>query len=105
MKITILAVALAAAIGANADTFTGVITDTMCGHNHEMMKDHLPNQCVKMCTKGRASYALYDGTMVMKLSDQKTPAKFAARKVTVTGTLDHKNKMIKVSSIELADGN
>jgi hypothetical protein len=41
----------------------------------------------------------------LKLSDQKTPAKFAARKVTITGTLDHKHKMIKVSSIELVDGN
>ena len=37
----------------------------------------------------------------MKLSDQKTPAKFAARKVKITGTLDHKKNIIKVSSIEL----
>ena len=105
MRITFLAVALAAAIGAKADTFTGVITDTMCGTNHEVMKDHLPDQCIKMCTKGQASYALYDGSMVMKLSDQKTPAKFAARRVKITGTLDHKSKMIKVSSIKPVDGN
>jgi len=88
------------AIAARADTFTGVITDTMCGANHDMMKGHPADQCVKLCAKGQASFALYDGTTVFKLSDQKTPARFAAQKVKVTGTLDPKNKTIKVSSIE-----
>ena len=101
MRINFLAIILVAAIGAKADTFTGVITDTMCSSSHEMMHDHLHDQCVKMCTKGQASYALYDGTRLMKLSDQKTPARFAARKVKITGTLDHKKNIIKVSSIEL----
>jgi hypothetical protein len=88
------------AIAAKADTFTGVITDTMCGANHNMMKGHPADQCVKICSKGQYSYALYDGSNVFKLSDQKTPAKFAAQKVKVTGTLDPKNNTIKVSSIE-----
>ena len=88
------------AIAAKAETFTGVITDTMCGANHNMMKGHPADQCVKICSKGQYSYALYDGSNVFKLSDQKTPAKFAAQKVKVTGTLDPKNNTIKVSSIE-----
>jgi hypothetical protein len=92
------------AVFAKADTFTGVITDTMCGANHNMMKNHPPDQCVKMCAKGQYSYALYDGSNVFKLSDQKTPAKFAAQKVKVSGTLDQKNNTIKVSSIEPIDG-
>ena len=100
-KIPLLTIPFAAlAIAAEADTFTGVITDTMCGAKHDMMKDHPADQCIRMCTKGRYSYALFDGTNVFKLSDQKTPAKFAAQNVKVTGTLDQKNNTIKVSSIE-----
>ncbi len=95
------------AIGAQAaETFTGVITDTMCGAKpHTMMKDHTPPECVKMCIKGPYVYALFDGTTVIKLSDQKTSAKFAARKVKVTGTYDEKSKSIKVASIEPVDEN
>jgi hypothetical protein len=36
------------------------------------------------------------------LSDQKTPDKFAAQKVTVVGTLDAKTKTIRVQSISAA---
>lgn len=107
MKKTIFFIIVLAAVtvGAKADTFNGVITDMMCGANHNMMKNHPADQCVKMCAKGQSSYALYDGTNVLKLSDQKTPARFAAQKVKVTGTLDTKNNTIKVSSIEPIDGN
>jgi len=90
---------------AQAETLTGVITDTMCGARHGMIKDQPADQCVKMCAKGRYVYALFDGNNVVKLSDQKTAAKYAAQKVKVTGTLDGKTKTIKVSSIEPLDGN
>ena len=103
--LTLLAVI--AAIGAHAaETYTGVITDTMCGAKpHTMMKDHTPPECVRMCIKGPYVYALFDGAMVMKLSDQKTSAKYAARRVRVTGTYDGKSKTIKVASIEPLDEN
>jgi hypothetical protein len=101
--LTLMFAALAAT--AQADTFTGVITDTMCGAKHGMMKNQTDDQCVKICTRGEASYALFDGKNVIKLSDQKTPAKYAAQKVKVTGTLDSKNNTIKVTSIEPAGGN
>ena len=45
---------------------------------------------------------LYDGKEAYTLSDQKTPEKFAAKKVTVTGTLDAKTKAIQVDSIAAA---
>ena len=83
-------------------TFTGVITDTMCGAKHDM-KGHSDADCVKLCTKGSAQYALFDGESVLKLSDQKNPARYAAQRVKVTGTLDQKNKIIRVISIEAAD--
>lgn len=97
---TLVLAALAASCYA-AETFTGVITDTMCGAKpHTMMKDHTPPECVKMCVKGPYVYALNDGTTIMKLSDQKTSARYAAQKVKVTGTYDEKSKTIKVVSIE-----
>jgi hypothetical protein len=86
-------------------TFTGVITDTMCGVklHSAMMKDKTEAECVKLCVKGPHAYALYDGSNVMKLSDQSAPAKYAAHKVTVTGTYDEKSKTLKVVSIEPAE--
>jgi hypothetical protein len=89
---------------ATAETFTGVITDTMCGAKpHTMMKGHTDPECVKMCVKGPHVYALLDGTNVMRLSDQKVPAQYAAQKVRVAGSYDEKAKTIKVTSIEPLD--
>ncbi len=81
-------------------TFTGVITDTMCGAKHSMVKDQPDDQCIKMCTRGSSEYALFDGASVLKLSDQKTSAKFAAKRVKITGVYNDKTKTIKVSSME-----
>ena len=81
-------------------TFSGVITDTMCGAKHNMVKDQPDEQCIKMCTKGSSEYALYDGNTVMKLTDQKTSAKYAAKRVKVTGVYNEKTKTIKVTSIQ-----
>jgi hypothetical protein len=83
-----------------ADTFTGVITDTMCGAKHGMMKNQPDAQCVRTCVKGQYAYALFDGTNVILLSDQKTAAKYGTQKVTVTGSYNAKTKTIKVQSIE-----
>ena len=64
----------------------------MCGAKHSMMKNKPDAECVKMCVKGQSVYALFDGTKVIGLSDQKTPAKYGAQKVKVTGTLRRKNQ-------------
>lgn len=87
---------------ALAETFTGVVTDTMCGAKHTMMKDQPDDKCVRMCVKGSSEYALFDGQNVFKLSDQSKPARFAAQKAKVTGALDLKTKTIKITSIEPA---
>jgi len=103
MKQTLtLVFAATLAFAANQpQTFTGVITDTMCGKTHGMTPGQSDDKCIAMCVKGSATqYALYDGNAVFKLSDQKTPAKFAAKRVRVTGTLDEKTHTIKVTSIE-----
>lgn len=102
VKTTALLFVMAAASGAA--TFTGTITDTMCGARHGMMKGQPDDACVRTCVKNTsAQYALYDGQTVMRLSDQKAPARFAGAKVKVTGTYDEKSKTIKVASIEAAE--
>jgi hypothetical protein len=98
--VALAALALAAAAPA-AQKFTGTITDDMCGGKHASMNMGPDDKCVTECVKTmNAKYALYDGKEVYKLTDQKAPAKFVAKKVTVTGTLDDKTKTIKVDSIE-----
>ncbi|MBZ5617384.1 MAG: hypothetical protein LAQ69_01435 [Acidobacteriia bacterium] len=84
--------------------FTGTITDDMCAKaDHKDMKMASDEKCVEECIKGmKGKYVLYDGKDSWVLSDQKAPAKFAAKKVTVTGTLDEKTKTIKVDKIEAA---
>ena len=103
-----IAIAVASAalmFGAPASqTFTGTITDDMCAKaDHKDMKMGSDEKCVNECIKGMGGkYVLYDGKDAYVLSDQLTPAKFAAKKVTVTGTLDAKTKTIKVDKIEAA---
>jgi hypothetical protein len=93
----------AGALLAGAATFNGVITDTMCGKNHAMMGVKPDSKCVLECVKDKSvKFALYDGKEVYVLSDQKTPEQFAGQKVTVTGTLNEKTKILKVDSISAA---
>jgi hypothetical protein len=100
MKLLYLTLALAAVLNAAPQqTFNGVITDTQCGSMHSM-KGHSDADCVKMCVKGSSQYALFDGQRILKLSDQKTPTKFTAQRVKVTGVYDQKSETIKVASIE-----
>ena len=104
MKKQIALVIASAALAFGADTFTGTITDDMCANaDHKDMKMGNDEKCVTECVKGMSGkYVLYDGKASYVLSDQKTPAKFAAKKVTVTGTLDAKTKTIKVDKIVAA---
>ena len=105
-RVILLAAAIATTIAAaDQQTFTGVITDTMCGKSHGMVAGQPDDKCVATCVKGTSSqYALYNGQSVLKLSDQKTPSKYAAQRVKVTGTLNEKTQTIKVSSIEPQGG-
>jgi len=105
-RLIILSVALAGILAAaDQQTLSGVITDTMCGKAHGMVPGQPDDKCIAMCVKGTSGqYALYDGKSVLKLTDQKTPAKYAAQHVKVTGTLNEKTHTIKVSSIEPEGG-
>jgi hypothetical protein len=98
-------VSLSAAQAPKSQIFTGIITDSMCatGDHSKMQMGPTDADCVKACVAAHgATYVLTDGAKVYELSDQKTPEKFAAQKVTVTGTLDAKTNKITVRSMTAA---
>jgi hypothetical protein len=99
----IVPLALAAAL-ASAATFTGVVSDSMCKRDHKAMKMGPDAECTRACIRAskEAKYVLLDGQNVYALSDPKTAEKFAAQRVTVTGTLDSKSGTLQVATIEAA---
>ena len=107
MKPSILGLAAIAvfAVAADQHTFTGVITDSMCAradHSH-MQMGPTDAECTIACVQVHdASYVLFDGKSAYTLSDQKTPEKFAGKKVIVKGTLNAKTNTIQVDSIAAA---
>jgi hypothetical protein len=90
-------------LGAAAkQTYTGVITDTMCGADHKQMGVTPESKCVRECVKAGSKYALLVGKDVYTLSDQQTPGKYAGEKVKVTGQLNPNTKILAVDKIEPA---
>jgi hypothetical protein len=104
--LTLIVACTVLSFAEGSKTYVGVITDTMCAGDHAAMKVTPDARCVKDCVRdGRTfKYALVDGTHVYKLSDQETPAKFAGRKVTVTGVLYPKTNILRVERIDASAG-
>jgi hypothetical protein len=72
---------------AFAETFTGTVSDTMCGKKH-MMPGVGDAKCVQECIKDGADYALVIGDKVYTLKGDKTQLnKLAGAKVVVDGQL------------------
>jgi hypothetical protein len=92
-----------AASAAKIQTFTGTVSDAMCGAQHMMEGD--PATCLRTCVSKGSKYALVVGDKVYTLdsSSQKTLDtlnKLAAQKATVKGTVD--GDTITVSSVAAA---
>ena len=106
MKHLIMSLVAVAALSAapGKQTFTGIITDSMCAADHSHMRmGPTDAECTIACISAHgATYVLYDGKDVYTLSDQRTPETFAAQKVRVIGTLDAKTKTIEVDSVSAA---
>lgn len=80
---------LPALAAGNTETFTGKVSDTMCGAKHK--EGIAPADCVRACVKDGAKYALVVGDKVYTLdtSDQATMDKLnkpAWEEAKVTGT-------------------
>jgi hypothetical protein len=117
MKKLILTLALtgAAFAATSPQTFVGEISDSQCalnvhsktGSHKEMTVNHTMGnteaECVEACVRSGGQYVLVTPKKIFKLSDQKQPAGFPARRVKVQGTLDEKTGTIQVQSITAAD--
>jgi hypothetical protein len=89
--------------GANLaaqQTWTGQISDSMCGAKHTMggMTDRA---CTEMCVKGKGKYVFVTGGKVYQIADQtdKALATHAGRTVVLTGVM--KSDTVTVSKIEM----
>ena len=103
--LTLIAMNAVLSFAEGSKAYVGVITDTMCTTDHKPMKVTPDAKCVKDCVRDGKTfhYALLDGTKVYKLSDQETPARFAGRKVKVTGVLYTKTNILKVERIDASN--
>jgi len=91
------------ALGAEANSYTGIVSDSMCGAKHAMPGDDA--SCTRECVGKGSKYALVVGDKVYTLETSEKNAlaaldKQAGAKVTVTGS--EKDGTITVSSVKAA---
>ena len=89
-------------INARADSagqsFSGLITDEICGSRHNMGSGRTSAECARICARKGAKYALVDGDKKFTLDgNQDDLAKLAGQRVNVAGTLNGDN--IKITSL------
>jgi len=98
-----VALSVSTAFAAKGKTFTGTVSDSMCGAKHAMPGNDAA--CTRACVSKGSKYALVVGDKVYTLdtSDKSildTLDKQAGSKVTVAGT--EKDNTIAVSSVKAA---
>jgi hypothetical protein len=91
------------AFAAKASTFTGTVSDSMCGAKHAMAGDDA--SCTRTCVSKGSKYALVVGDKVYTLDTSDKAAldtldKHAGAKVTVTGS--EKDNTITVTKVTAA---
>jgi hypothetical protein len=89
---------LPASAAGSTETFTGKVSDAMCGAKHK--EGIAPAACVRACVKNGAKYALVVGDKVYTLdtSDQATMVKLnqlAWEEANVTGTANGDTILVK----------
>src|SRR5579864_49571 len=96
IAVMVFGTALLAAAADKPQTYTGTVTDAMCGATHQMTG--APAECLKSCIKGGSAYALVVGDKVYKL-EGKTDGLEAIGdgKATITGVA--KGNTIEVQTV------
>lgn len=88
--------ALAQPPKAKKQSWSGVVTDSMCGAKHMMAN---AADCTRACVKQGSSYALLVGDTVYTLKGHESEVdKLAGQKATVTGTAE--GTTIQVASVK-----
>lgn len=104
MVLAVLALAAFAFAAGKPQTFTGKVSDSMCGAKHMEGGNLTDAQCTRECVKGGSDYALVVGDKVytLKANDaQKTELdKLAGENATVTGSAE--GTTITVASVAAA---
>ena len=99
---TMVAILLvSAAFAAKTGTYTGTVSDAMCGAKHMMEGDSV--RCLQVCVQKGSKYALVVGDKVYALdakdqASQDALANLADKKATIKGTAD--GDTIEVSSVK-----
>ncbi len=96
-----LSLLTATAAFAADQTWTGAISDKMCGADHKKMGGKMDDrECTLACTKGGAPYVLAADGKVYQLTNRDADFKtHAGHMVKLTGEL--KGDTIRVSKIEM----
>ena len=96
-----LSVLIATAAFAADRTWTGAISDKMCGADHKKMGGKMSDrECTLACAKGGAPYVLVsDGTVYQLTNHEADLRTHAGHTVNLTGEL--KGDSIRVSKIEM----
>ena len=107
IQFAVLSLAIASlgtlAFAAKVQSFTGTVSDAMCGAKHMMEGD--PAGCLRACVQKGSKYALVVGDKVYTLDTQNQTVlasldKLANQKATVKGSAD--GDTITVSSVVAA---
>lgn len=89
--VTLIAVLSFAAtlMAGGTQTFSGIISDDMCGRKHTMMPGRPDSECIRACVKSGSKYSLLVRDKVYRLTgDTKRFDQLAGTKVTVTGSIN-----------------
>lgn len=91
---------LVAAPMAQAETWTGDVSDLMCGVKHKMAGKSA-TECATMCIQKGSKYSLVVGSKVYELTGKTEGLdKLAGQKATVSGTVN--GDKIEVDSVSAA---
>lgn len=96
-----------AGVGFAAQTWTGKISDSMCGATHKAMehggKKLSDRDCVQACVKDGAKYVFVSQGKVYEVTNQDFAglAQHAGHTVKLTGDMSSDKKSVTVSSIEM----
>ena len=92
---------------AAEQTWTGQISDNMCGADHSAMahdgKKADPHECTLACVKGGGKYVFVSEGKVFEIANQNFGdlSEHAGHSVKLTGNLDSDGKAITVSKLAM----
>jgi hypothetical protein len=106
LKLIVGLTAASLSVMAASQSWTGQISDEMCGADHSGMNQNgkvSAHDCTLACVKGGSKFAFVSGGKVYAIQNQDLPdlTKHAGHNVKITGDLGSDGKTITVSKVEM----